>query len=152
MSEVTFTAVLELHGKTATGIEVPADVVERLGGGRRPAVVVTFGGHSYRTTLGSMGGRVLIPVSAEHRTAAGVSAGDTLQISLAPDAAPREVELPADLAAALDAAPGLRAAFDRLSPSRRKEHVRAIVEAKKPETRDRRVTSVVDGLRDGAAS
>src|SRR3954452_7781996 len=96
--QITFTAEVELGGKTATGIEVPEAVVEQLGSGQRPKVAVTIGGHTYRTTVGRMGGRSLIPLSAEHRAAAGVAAGDTVEVHLALDDAPREVEVPADLA------------------------------------------------------
>jgi len=87
MPAASFTAVLELNGKTATGIEVPPDVLERLGGGRRPTVTVTIGAHRWSTTLGSMGGRVMIPVSAANRAAAGLSAGDTVEVHLDRDTA-----------------------------------------------------------------
>ena len=140
-----FRATLELHGKTATGITVPPDVVEALGGGKRPAVTVTLKKHSYRTTLGSMGGQFLIPVSAEHRAAAGIEAGDALDVGIELDAAPREVEVPADLAAALKKA-GARKAFDALSFTRRKEAVVQVEGAKKPETRERRVEKIVADL------
>jgi Bacteriocin-protection, YdeI or OmpD-Associated/Domain of unknown function (DUF1905) len=142
---VRFTATLELNGKTATGIEVPPSVVTELGGGR-PAVVVTLRSHSYRTTLGRMGGRYLIPVSAAVREAAGVSAGDVLAVEVAPDTEPRTVEVPADLAAALEAAPGASSAWSQLAYSHRKEWVRSICEAKKPETRARRVAAAVDAV------
>jgi Domain of unknown function (DUF1905) len=100
---VRFTATLELNGRTATGIEVPSAVVAGLGGGRRPAVVVTLRSYSYRTTVASMGGRFLIPVSAAVRAAAGVAAGDVLDVDIAADTAPRTVPVPPDLAAAVDA-------------------------------------------------
>lgn len=142
---VEFTATLELHRATATGLEVPAEVLERLGGGRRPAVTVTFAGYSFRTTVGSMGGRALIPVTAQVRAASGVAAGDVLDVVLELDTAPRVVEVPADLAAALEAA-GLRAAFDALAPSQRKAHVTAVEGAKAEATRARRVEKVVETL------
>jgi hypothetical protein len=140
-----FRATLELHGKTATGITVPPDVVESLGGGKRPAVTVTLKKHSYRTTIAPMGGVFLIPVSSEHRSAAGIKAGDLLDVVVELDAAPREVEVPADLAAALKKA-GLLKAFDGLSFSRRKEAVVAVEGAKKQETRERRIEKVVTDL------
>ncbi|PRY13002.1 YdeI/OmpD-associated family protein [Kineococcus rhizosphaerae] len=142
---VEFTATLELHRTTATGLEVPAEVLEQLGGGRRPAVTVTFAGYSFRTTVGSMGGRALIPVTAQVRAASGVAAGDVLDVVLELDTAPRVVEVPADLAAALEAA-GLRAAFDALAPSQRKAHVTAVEGAKAEATRVRRVEKVVAAL------
>ena len=83
-----FRATVELGGKTATGIEVPTDVVEELGSGNRPAVQVKIGGHTYRTTVGRMGGRFLIPLSAENRTAAGVAAGDDVSVDITLDTAP----------------------------------------------------------------
>ena len=120
---LNFTATLELNGKTATGIEVPASVLEALGGGKRPAVSVTLGAHTYRTTVGSMGGRTMLPVSAEVRAAAGVSAGEVLEVTLVLDDAPRAVEVPADLQAALDADPAAQQAFTALSYSNQRRHV-----------------------------
>jgi hypothetical protein len=144
--DATFEAVLALNGKTATGIEVPADVIEALGGGKRPPVVVSFNGYEYRTTVGVMGGRSMIPVSAEHRAAAGVAAGDVLEVALSVDTAPRELELPSDLDAALAADPAARTAFDALSPSAKKAHVLSITGAKTDETRTRRLAKVLGAL------
>jgi hypothetical protein len=141
-----FTATLEREGKSATGIHVPDDVLEQLGGGRKPAVAVTLNGHTFHLTLGSMGGRAMIPVSAERRGIAGLSAGDVLDIEIVL-AAPPAIELPDDFAAALAEA-DLRERFDALAPSHRKEHVRAIVEAKAAETRARRITKAIEKLRE----
>lgn len=141
----TFRAELQLNGKTATGIEVPPEVVDALGAGKRPAVAVTIGRATFSTTLGVLGGRTWIPVSAERRKAAGVEAGQVLDVEIVLDAAPKVIEVPVDLAAALEAA-GARAAFDALAPSHRKEHVRAVTEAKKPETRERRIAKCVEML------
>jgi len=110
-----FRATLETNGKTATGIEVPASVVDELGSGRRPAVRVTLGPHTYRTTVAPMGGRFLIPVSAENRAAAGLRAGDQVDVEMELDTAPRTVELPADLAEALEREPAARRFFDGLA-------------------------------------
>ena len=144
-SGVTFTVTLELAGKTATGMEVPAEVVERLGAGKRPAVKVTIGGYTYRNTVAVMGGRYMVGVSAEHRAGAGVSAGDTVKVTLELDAEPRTVAVPKDLASALKAA-GVSEAFARLAFTHRKEHVRAVEDAKKPETRARRIAKTVEML------
>jgi Bacteriocin-protection, YdeI or OmpD-Associated/Domain of unknown function (DUF1905) len=141
-----FEASVELHGKTATGIEVPEDVVAGLGDSKRPAVTVSIGAHSYRTTVSRMGGHYLIPLSAENRTAAGVAAGDVVTVEIEPDAAPRTVEVPADLETALDA--GTRAYFDGLAFTHRKEWVRWIEEAKRPETRADRVAKTVVALQE----
>ena len=142
-----FEAVLETNGKTATGIEVPEDVVSALGAGLRPPVRVTINGHTYRSTVARMGGRFLLPVSAENRTAAGAASGDRLSVEVELDDAPRTVEPPADLAAALDADPVAAAAWEKLAYSHRKEHVRALEEAKKPETRQRRLDKALAMLR-----
>jgi hypothetical protein len=141
-----FTATLEQHGKTATGIVVPDDVVEGLGGGRRAAVVVTINGHSYRSSIAVMGGDVLVGVSAENRAAAGVSAGDVLDVELTLDTAPREVEVPDDLARALKKAPVAKTAFDALTYSNQRRYVMAIDAAKTAETRERRITKTVTEL------
>jgi hypothetical protein len=144
-----FRARVELHGKTATGIEVPADVVAALGAGSRPPVTVTVGGHSYRTTATRMGGRFLVPLSAENRAAADVAAGDEVEVDIVPDAAPREVEVPADLAEALALDDAAQATFDSLSFTHRKEWVRWVEEAKKPETRATRLAKTVEALHVG---
>ncbi len=144
-----FTAELALNGKTATGIEVPQSVIESLGGGKRPAVVVELGGYSYRTTIGVMGGRSMIPVSAEHRTAAGVQAGDRLRVTLTLDEAPREIEVPSDLAEALRRSPAAGPAFDALSPSGKKRHVLSVTGAKTDETRRRRLAKAIAELESG---
>ncbi len=144
-----FSATVELGGKTATGIEVPAGVVTALGTGGRPPVTVTIGGHTYRTTVARMGGRYLVPLSAENRTAAGVAAGDRVEVDIEPDTAPRQVDVPADLAAALAGDDAARATFDGLAFTHRKEWVRWVEEAKKPETRATRLAKTVESLRAG---
>jgi hypothetical protein len=144
-----FRATVELGGKTATGIEVPEDVVAALSSGSRPPVTVTVGGHSYRTTVARMGGRFLVPLSAENRTAASVAAGDQVEVDIELDSGPREVAVPGDLAAALAQDDTARATFDGLSFTHRKEWVRWIEEAKKPETRATRLDKTVESLRAG---
>ena len=137
-----FRAEVELHGKTATGIEVPASVVEGLAAGKRVPVSVTINGYTYRTTIAPYTEAYFIPLSAENRSGAGVRAGEVVDVDIEPDTAPREVTVPGDLAEALDAA-GARAAFDALSFTRRKEYVVAVEGAKKPETRRARIERAV---------
>ncbi|WP_045875758.1 YdeI/OmpD-associated family protein [Pseudofrankia sp. DC12] len=144
-----FRATVELHGATATGIEVPADILAGLNSGKRPKVTVTIGPHSYQTTVGSMGGRYLIPLPAEDRRAAEAAAGDEADVELVLEAAPRLVEVPADLAAAIAEVPAAQATFDGLAFTHRKEWVRSVDEAKKPETRQTRITKTVEGLSAG---
>jgi hypothetical protein len=142
-----FSTTVELGGRTATGFEVPPEVVDALGAGKRPAVTVTVGGHTYRSTVAVMGGRYMLPLSAENRTAAGLSAGDAADVELELDTAPRVVEVPADLAAALDAEPAARAAFDALNYSNQRRHTLSVEGAKTEATRTRRVAKVVETLR-----
>ena len=129
-----------------TGIEVPPEVIEALGAGRKPPVVVTVNGYEYRSTVAVMGGRHLIPFSSDKRAATGIQGGDPIVVDLEVDTAPRTVEVPDDLAVALDGAPGARAAFDALSPSARKAHVTAVEGAKAAETRQRRIDGIVAKL------
>jgi hypothetical protein len=144
-----FRSTVELGGRTATGIAVPDEVVAALDGGSRPAVTVTLQGHSYRTTVARMGGRFLVPLSAAHREAAGVVAGDDVSVEIVLDTGPREVELPDDLRARLTADATAGAFFDQLSFTHRKEWVRWITEAKKADTRAARLERTVEALRAG---
>lgn len=116
MATQTFSGHLFQDGNN-TGIEVPPAIVEALGSGRRPAVVVTVNGCTYRSTIAVMGGRHLIPFSSDRRRESGLAGGDAVEVALELDTAPRTVEVPDDLAVALDAAPRARPAFDALSPS-----------------------------------
>lgn len=143
-----FRAELERAGKNATGITVPAEVIDALGGGRRPAVTVTLNGYSYRSTVGVMGGVAKIPVSAAVRDAAGVAAGDILDVEVVADTAPRTVEVPGDLATALARNTEAGAFFGQLSASRQRAYVTWIAEARQPATRTRRVEQTVALLAD----
>lgn len=129
-------------GMDAMGIEVPPAIVEGFGQGKRPKVSVTLKGYTYRSTVSVMGGKFMLPLAKVHREAAGVTGGDKVEVTLELDTAPREIEVPKDLAAALKKA-GARAAFDKLAFTHRKEHVRAIEEAKAAETRARRIEKAV---------
>jgi uncharacterized protein YdeI (YjbR/CyaY-like superfamily) len=112
-------------------------------------VLVTLGDYTYRTTVARMGGRFLVGINAEHRAAAGVAAGDQLEVDIRPDTEQREVSVPADLAAALAQDTKASAFFDQLSYTHRKEWVRWVEDAKRPETRATRLTKTVDSLREG---
>ncbi|MFD4644465.1 YdeI/OmpD-associated family protein [Lentzea sp. NPDC058436] len=146
MARHTFTSLLELNGKTATGFRVPADVVEALGQGKKPKVLVTIGGHTYRSTVAVYGGDFMLGVSAANREAAGVTAGETVEVTLEPDLAERSVEVPEDLAAALDRHPAARAAFTALSYSNQRQRAEAVAAAKQPETRARRIEKIIAEL------
>ncbi|WP_308636914.1 YdeI/OmpD-associated family protein [Paenibacillus silvisoli] len=144
-----FKATLELSKKTATGIQVPDEIVEALGAGKKPPVKVTLGSYSYRSTVASMGGRFMLPVSAEHREGAGVQAGDEVEVTLELDTAPRELEVPGDLAEAMDREAEARRFFDSLSYSNKRRFVLNIEGAKSAETRQRRIEKSVELLREG---
>jgi hypothetical protein len=148
---VRFRSTIRLSGKTATGIPVPEQVLTDLGGGKRPAVRVTLGGYTYRTTVGSMDGEYMIPFSAEHREASGIAAGDEVEVELELDQVPREVTLPPDFAAAIEQDAAAKRFFEGLSYSRKRWHLLTVEGAKTPETRQRRIEKSVGLLREGRA-
>jgi hypothetical protein len=129
-----------------TGIEVPEEVVAALGAGKRPSVVVDVNGFEYRSTVAVMGGKCLLPFSAERRTESGISRGDAIDVELTLDAEPRMVEVPNDLRTALDGSPNAVAAWEKLSPSARKAHVTSVLGAKAAATRTRRIAGIVAKL------
>ena len=146
----TFSTTLHgVPGMNATGIEIPPEVIEALGAGKRPKVVVTVGGLAYRSTVAVMGGRFMVGVTQEQRAKTGLKAGDPIEVAIELDTAPREVAVPPDLQAALKAA-GVLEAFEKLSFTHRKEHVRAIEEAKAADTRQRRIDKAVAMVKDKA--
>jgi hypothetical protein len=140
-----FETTLFLVGNN-TGIDVPPAVLEQLGGGKRPLVNVTVNdSYAYRSAIAPMAGRYLIAFSSDKRAATGLTGGETITVELTLDTEPRTIEVPDDLAAALAGA-GVRDAFDRLAPSRRKAHVTSVEGAKAADTRARRISAVVDAL------
>ena len=144
-----FRATLELAGKTATGIEVPTDVVKALGKGKRPPVRVTLNGHTYRSTVAAYGDVFMLPVSAENRERAGVTAGDMLEVDVELDNEPREVIVPPDFAKALKRDADAKRFFEGLSYSNKRRFVLSIEDAKTPETRQRRIDKAVVTLHEG---
>ena len=136
-------------GKTATGIEVPSGVMEALGAGKKPPVRVTIKGYTYRSTVATVSGKPMVGVSEEVRKNAGVAGGDTVDVDMELDTAPREVEVPADLARALARNAKARKAFDGLSYSNKRRFTMAIQDAKSPETRQRRIEKTIATLREG---
>ena len=148
MSEpITFNTTIWLSGNN-TGVPVPDEVVEQLGGGKRALVVVTINGYSYRSALASMGGRSMISLSKANREAVGVEGGESVDVTVAMDLEPRTVELPEDLEAALQAADAMEA-FEQSAPSMKKEYVRQVESAKAQATRERRITKIVEKLSAG---
>lgn len=131
---------LEATGGTTTGFRIPDEVVEGLGGGRRPKVVATVGSHTWRSSIARMGDAFWLGMSAENRTAAGVHAGETLDLEVVLDEAPRTVELPEELAS-------VAAAWAGLSFSDQRRIAESITSAKKPETRAARIEKALAELR-----
>ena len=138
-----FTATVQLAGRTTTGVTVPPEIVDALGAGRRPKVWVTIGDHTFRNSVAPMNGSYLLGINADVRQQTGVAAGDTIEIGLQVDTEPREVTVPADLAAALDREPDARRCFDQLSYSNQRWHVLSIEGAKTDTTRQRRIDKSV---------
>ena len=140
------TTLLKAEGLNATGISVPPDMIAALGKQKRPPVKVTLNGYTYRTTVAPYGDVFMLPVNQEHRAAAGLKAGDQVEVTLELDTEPRTVAVPDDLVAALSQKPGAQEAFNGLAFSKRKEFVRQVEEAKTQDTRDRRIAKIVAQL------
>ncbi|HEX9990595.1 MAG TPA: YdeI/OmpD-associated family protein [Chloroflexia bacterium] len=144
---VTFTTTLQkAEGLNATGIRVPAEVIAELGTQKRPKVKVTINGYTYRNTVAVFGDVFMIGVSQEHRAAAGLEAGDQVEVTLELDTEPRTVDVPDDLKTALSGKAGATEAFDALSYTMRKEYVRQVQDAKAQATRERRIAGIVAKL------
>lgn len=142
-----FKTVLLLTGNN-TGVLVPPEVVEALGAGKKPPVSVTIDGrYSYRSTIASMGGKFLIGFSAEHRAKSGLKGGEKIDVELTLDTAPRVVDVPPELAAALGKDKAAKAAWDKLSYSHQRQHQLAIDGAKAADTRARRVAKTIEMLK-----
>ena len=147
-----FHSVVQLGGKTATGLPVPEEVVTSLGSSKRPPVRVTINGHTYRSTLASRGGQFMLPISAENRASAGVAAGDKVEVDIELDTEPREVTMPPDLTEALEREVETKRYFEGLSYSQRQRYVLPIEQAKTAETRQRRIDKALSMLREGRSS
>jgi hypothetical protein len=148
-TEMRFHTTILQAGKTATGIRIPDEIVEGLGAGKRPPVRMTINGYTYRSTVAVMGGDYMVGVNADNRAGAGVAGGDQVDVDIELDTAPREVAVPAEFAAALDAEPDARRTFDKLSNSNKGWHTGQIEGAKTDETRQRRMARSIDALREG---
>ena len=145
---VSFETTLTAFGNN-TGIVVPPDVLDALGGGKRPPVDVDLNGYQYRTTIGAMKGQALVSVSAAVRGETGLTAGDPIVVTLTRNDAPREVDIPDDFAAALNSNPGTQDFFTALSNSLQRYHVDQITSAKSDETRQRRIDEAINLFLDG---
>lgn len=140
-----FATQLLQTGANTTGIPVPDEVIAKLAAGARPAVVAKVNGYSYRTTVGVMQGRSLLPFSSQHRDLSGIRAGDAIEVEIEHDAQPRTAEPPDDLRQALSKA-GVLAAFEAMAPSRQRADVDNVTGAKSDDTRARRIAAIVAKL------
>lgn len=147
--KMRFRTTILQSGQTATGIRVPDDIVESFGSGKRPPVRVTLRGYTYRSTIAVVSGAYMVGVSADVRAKSGVAGGDEVEVDIELDTAPREVTVPADLAAALAAEPDAQRTFDSLSYSNKSWHVLQVADARTDETRQRRIAKSIDVLRQG---
>jgi hypothetical protein len=145
---VTFETTVAANGNN-TGIVVPVEAIDQLAAGKRPPVVVDVNGYEYRNTVGVMGGKHMIGISAAVRAATGLKAGDPIRVTLTVADTPREVEVPSDFAGALAADERARAFFDTLSNSMQRYHIDNINAAKSTETRQRRIEKAVALFLDG---
>jgi len=146
-----FRTTLLQSSKTATGFRVPDEVMAALAGGKAPKVAATINGHTWRTSVATVNGGPMVGVNTDVRAATGVRGGDDIEVDLALDTAPRSIDVPDDLAAALDADPAARRTFDGLSYSNQRFWVEPIVAARADETRQRRIDKAVATLREGRA-
>jgi hypothetical protein len=144
---VKFHTTILQAGKTATGIEIPDEIIEKLGAGKRPPVRVTINGQTYRSTVAVMGGKFLVGVSAENRAKTGVAGGDEVDVQLELDTQPREVTVPPDFAQVLKKNPTAQKTFEALSYSKKQAIAVSIGSAKTPETRARRIEKAVNELK-----
>jgi hypothetical protein len=144
-----FRTTIRQSGKTATGIQVPDEIIEGLGAGKKPAVKLSVNGYVYRSTVATVDGNYMVGFNADHRAASGLVGGDEVVVDIELDTEPRTVELPADFAAALDAEPTARATFEKLSNSMKSYHVLQVTGAKTDETRQRRIDKSISVLRAG---
>ena len=142
---IRFHTTILQTGKNTAGIQVPEEIIEKLGSGKRPLVRVTVNQYTYRSAVAVMAGKYMISFNPEHRKASGVQGGDEADITLELDVAPRTVEIPDDLMKALMKA-GALDAFEKSAPSMKKEYVRQVEEAKAQETRERRIAKIVEKL------
>jgi hypothetical protein len=149
MGEIRLTGELVARGPAAAFVLDDEQVATVGEGAKRFPVVATVNGYTWRTSVARMGGEFLIGLNKEVRTGAGVLAGDTVTLELTLDPEPRTVELPSVLAEALDADPKAKAIYDGLAFTHRKEYARWIAEAKRDDTRERRVAKALEMLHGG---
>jgi hypothetical protein len=147
-NSATFETTVAASGNN-TGIVVPEEVIGLLEAGKRPAVLVDVNGYQYRSTVGVMGGKHMISISAAIRQATGLKGGDPIRVTLTVADVPPTVKIPEDFAQALAADEQARTFFGKLSNSMQRYHIDNINAAKSADTRQRRIDKAVALFRDG---
>lgn len=144
--KATFKTILLQAGKTATGIKIPPEIIEKIGAGKKPPIKVTINGFTYRSTVAVMGGAFMVGVNAENRIGAKVNGGDKIEVTIELDTQPREVEIPADFQKILNKNSDAKKKFATLSYSKQKELIVPITDAKTEETKQRRIEKALSIL------
>jgi len=144
--KLKFSTTLLTAGKTATGIKIPEEIIEKLGGGKKPLVKVTINNFTYRSAVAVMGGAYMVGVNAENREAAKVKGGDRIEVSIELDTEVRTVEVPAEFQKVLNRNAGAKKIFDTLSNSRKKALMIPIVNAKTDETMNRNIEKALKAI------
>jgi Bacteriocin-protection, YdeI or OmpD-Associated/Domain of unknown function (DUF1905) len=132
-----------------TGIHVPDEIIEKMGAGKKPSVVITLKKYTYRNTVAVMGDKYMVSLSAEHRKNANVSGGEELEVTIALDTEPRTVELPEEFQKVLNKNTAAKRNFEALSPSKKKYLVLDITSAKTEDTKLRRIEKAINSLMQG---
>lgn len=145
-AKATFKTTLLQAGKTATGIKIPAEIIEKLGAGKKPPIKVTINGFTYRSTVAVMGGAFMVGVNAENREGAKVKGGDEIDVTIELDTEERMVEVPAELQKALNKNSAARKKFETLSYSGKKALIVPVANAKTDETRNRNIEKAMNNL------
>jgi hypothetical protein len=146
MSKLRFNTTILTSGKTATGICIPDDIIEKLGAGKKPPIKVTLNGYTYRSTVAVMGGKFMVGVNADVREAAGVKGGDKLNVEIELDAEERTIEAPAEFQKMLNKNAAAKKIFETLSYSKKKALIIPVVNAKTDETRNRNIEKALNSL------
>ena len=147
----TFRTSIKATGKSTAGVQIPDDVIEELGAGKKPPVVMNVNGYMYRNAVATVDGNLMVGLSADHRAASGLTAGQDVAVVIELDTQPRTVDVPPDFQKALDAEPTAQQTFEKLSNSLKRLHVDPIAAAKSDETRQRRIAKSIALLRTGKA-
>ena len=147
--KLKFSTILLQAGKTATGIKIPEEIIEKLSAGKKPAIKVTINGFTYRSTVAVMGGAYMVGVNAENREGAKVKGGDKIEVTIQLDTEERVVEVPVELQKVLNKDSAMKKYFESLSYSKKKLLAQPIKDAKTEETKVSRIEKAIKALKQG---